>query len=390
MSSDAFIRSFISHLPLFSDFSEEELDFVSGKFQLKVISPGQTFIRTGDTDSSLGIILDGQVEVSGTDPQSGCEIVLCRLGKGETIGEMAFSDFAPRSASVKAAVSTRIINIERKNVTDEEVLKKMLFNISRLNTARLRETTSEYAGSLQKQVNLLKEQVQFGTLFVYMIIIFGVNSFVIDIISNHFGHLFFIIDPVTRAWNQSFSLFYERIITSSGILIMGMPVLILISKISFPLKKVIDLKQNLKKTLQESLLVSGLFLLLTAALTSGPWIFSGIPHLKCFPDFYYWLVIFTPDYFIHSWFQEFITRGVMQNSIQHFLKDEKGIQTVAVSSLAFGIMHSHLGFKMVLGSGLSSLIFGFFYLRTKNLLGVSIIHYMLGIIARYLKVISVI
>ena len=43
---------------------------------------------------------------------------------------------------------------------------------------------------------------------------------------------------------------------------------------------------------------------------------------------------------------------------------------------------------MVLGSAVASVGFGYFYLRNRNLVGVTIIHYAIGVIGRYLKMVS--
>ena len=80
----------------------------------------------------------------------------------------------------------------------------------------------------------------------------------------------------------------------------------------------------------------------------------------------------------------------MQNSIQKFLRDEKGVRTVLVCSFAFAIMHAHLGWQMAMATGAASLVFGFLYLRHQSLLGVTVVHYALGgVVMRYLWLLKV-
>ena len=78
----------------------------------------------------------------------------------------------------------------------------------------------------------------------------------------------------------------------------------------------------------------------------------------------------------------------MQNTMQRFLRDEHGVRSVMVLSLAFGVMHTHLGLTMVLSSTVASVCFGFFYLCHRNLVGVTIVHYIMGVAGHYLTMMA--
>ena len=107
-------------------------------------------------------------------------------------------------------------------------------------------------------------------------------------------------------------------------------------------------------------------------------------------DLKWFLIVFTPDYFLHSYTQELVARGIMQNAIQKFLRDEKGHRTVIICSLAFAVMHIHLGIVFALTTGFAGVVFGYIYLRHKNLLGVTIVHWVIGaLVMRYMTVLEV-
>ena len=88
-------------------------------------APGQYIIREGERGDRMFMILNGAVFVvrgSGDD-----EVVLDELHEGEVFGEMALMSGAPRTASVRAATSLLLLEIERSAVmalaaADENVL----------------------------------------------------------------------------------------------------------------------------------------------------------------------------------------------------------------------------------------------------------------------------
>ena len=378
-------RAFLKRLQLTMGFSAEELTFIEEHAFTRRFKRGEFVIREGDRNSDLYIVRLGAVELlreaEGADEPLGIGVI----GEGEAIGELSFLDDSPRSASVRATENTEIVIIP-KRIFDErsalakDVLAKVDHNIALLDSKRLRITSHDFVQSLQKQIELLEDQVKFGTLFVCMIILFGLNGIVLDVIQNYFGEYYYFGGP-------RFNLVVERLIAWIGFIVFAAPVVLLIKKIGFPIGEVLDIHRDLRRTVLESLLIAGGFIIITLVLTAGPIELNGVPRATSVPGLGAIFVILTPDYLFHSYVQELVARGIMQNAIQKFLKDERGTKTVLVLSIAFGVMHAHLGLKMVLGSAVASVGFGYFYLRNRNLLGVTIIHYVIGVIGRYMKMI---
>lgn len=379
-------RAFLESLQLTTGFSAEELTFIEEHALTKRFKQGEFVIHEGDQDSDLYIVRLGEVELLREAERAGEQLVIGVIGEGEAIGELSFLDDSPRSASVRATENTEIVIIP-KSVFDEgsalakDVLGKLHHNIALLGSKRLRTTSHEFVKSLQRQVELLEDQVKFGVLFVCMIILFGLNGVVLDVIQQHFGEYYFF-------GAEQFNLGAERLIAWIGFIVFATPVVMLIKKIGFPIGEVLDVRKDLRRSVVESLIIVGGFILIALLLTAGPIELKGVPRVTSAPTLWTIFVILTPDYLFHSYVQELVARGIMQNAIQKFLRDERGTKTVLVLSIAFGVMHAHLSLKMVLGSAVASVGFGYFYLRNRNLVGVTIIHYVIGVIGRYMKMIS--
>jgi len=78
----------------------------------KKIPQGQYLFREGDPPDAMYVIKSGKLAV--TKAKSNSEITLAEIGPGAMVGEMAFFDNKPRSASVKAVKDTEVIGLPYK------------------------------------------------------------------------------------------------------------------------------------------------------------------------------------------------------------------------------------------------------------------------------------
>ena len=77
------------------------------------IDAGQVLFRAGDPGDALYIVARGRVEVlhpTGSDEKLG-EQAIAELGEGKAFGEMALLSSAPRTATIRAAVDTDLLQI---------------------------------------------------------------------------------------------------------------------------------------------------------------------------------------------------------------------------------------------------------------------------------------
>jgi len=133
----------LRNLEFFSEFEDIELWEVLRISVWREISEKVTLIREGDSHRKFGIIVDGFVEVSSSGR------VICRLGPGEVIGEMAFlhPNDSKRHATVVTLESTQFLEINSSalELSSDEVRER--FNkvlLSKL-LGRLREANKVLA-----------------------------------------------------------------------------------------------------------------------------------------------------------------------------------------------------------------------------------------------------
>lgn len=85
-------------------------------------------------------------------------------------------------------------------------------------------------------------------------------------------------------------------------------------------------------------------------------------------------------YFAHVILQEVGFRGLYMGSLYRFMNKMHPFLVIVLSSLVFAVLHAHLGLFGFLAAFFSSLLFGYLYLRHQNLMGVIILHFVLGLI----------
>lgn len=104
-------RDILRRVRVFADLGDAECDAVLAVLRARRGLPGDVLFRQGDAGHCLMIVLDGHLVASVASP-SGEEIV-ARLGPGEIVGEMAFVDAEPRSATVSAPAGATILEFSR-------------------------------------------------------------------------------------------------------------------------------------------------------------------------------------------------------------------------------------------------------------------------------------
>jgi CRP/FNR family cyclic AMP-dependent transcriptional regulator len=96
-------------------------------------------------DDSFYILTEGEVEVI-LEQEGNAAVVLANIPTGSVFGEMAFFDQRPRSASIRAKCSGSAIRFTRANFETlaawhPVISRKILFDLGRIMSARLRWTT---------------------------------------------------------------------------------------------------------------------------------------------------------------------------------------------------------------------------------------------------------
>lgn len=216
---------------------------------------------------------------------------------------------------------------------------------------------SERVRLLQDKLEQERMRQLFGRLFVYTI---GVMS-IVTIANNLIARSILDID------------LYSPITAWGALLVMLIPTLIAIRMMGLTRQDLGLSKVNLKRSLIEGAIASAILAALVAVLAvvlKHYDLVDGKPT-----PFELWPAL---AYLVHSFLQELIARGFMQTSFQRFLDDEKGFSAVFLTSSLFGLFHLQFGFDAVILTLVSGVIFGWFYLRTRNLAGVTMLHFFAG------------
>lgn len=80
---------------------------------------------------------------------------------------------------------------------------------------------------------------------------------------------------------------------------------------------------------------------------------------------------------VYTFAQEFIARGILQTSLQDFLKDDKGYGSIFINAAFLFFFLYSLSFAIAANVFLVSISLGFIFLRQKTLLGTFLIHFFL-------------
>lgn len=127
----------------FSDFTREDMEFLSRSLEAYRAQKGQIIIREGSVDDFMLFVISGHVEIA----KRGGEGVLkpmTRVGPGATLGEMSMIDGEPRSAFCIAAEPV-IVAVLRRDAMVRIVLEnpgvgaKVLLKLVTMLSARLRQ-----------------------------------------------------------------------------------------------------------------------------------------------------------------------------------------------------------------------------------------------------------
>lgn len=140
--------------------------------------------------------------------------------------------------------------------------------------------------------------------------------------------------------------------------------------------------KNWRRALNESLLVCilvlGLLVLFKAYLVGFDPLYRGQPLIKPTFGSFPWQMFFM--YALVCFAQELSTRGFLQTCIERVLEG-KGRTTLAIllGSVEFGVVHLHYSFQLSVLAFLGAALFGSLYARHRTILGITVMHYILGV-----------
>ena len=148
------ITKFLNTFSFFNSLDTEELDIVANHIDIIELDPGDIIFNEGDEGDCVYFVVEGELDVIkesvGGATVGVDKVVITKLARGGSIGEMSVIDKNPRSATVKARKEVTLVALTA--VGFDMVLEeypnigiKILKGIARLLSLNLRKTSSRLA-----------------------------------------------------------------------------------------------------------------------------------------------------------------------------------------------------------------------------------------------------
>jgi membrane protease YdiL (CAAX protease family) len=341
------IRAVKDH-EFYERFADSEIEALDALLAAKEFQPGQLMIEEGASTNELFLLEEGTAEVVKTS--QGKEYRLAEISEGELVGEMSLLDDSERSTSVRAQGRVRSQMLRREDLDtlggDLGYLKyKFPLYLSKVVLERLRESNERHV----QEVDLRN---RFGKLTLLIIVAMALLTCLAGFADTLLG-----IFPVY--WIAPISALLLLFLCYLTVKVTGEPLSF------FGLTT-----RNWKKSLIEAALVS-------AVLVAGfNVLFSLNALVGAFRELY--TTYLGALYLSVAFAQEVITRGFLLTALVRFYEDDKGFTSILTASLIFAVSHVHLGFTVLILTFLMGVLLGFVYLRHRTLIGVTIIHFVLG------------
>ncbi len=150
-SEEAFAKvlDLLCAIPMFNELRFSDLQVIAEHMNTSEVEAGNVVFLEGERGHYVCFVVEGSLEVAKT-AATGARTVLTTLSRGQSIGEMAVIDEAPRSATVIALAKSRLLTLSRQDF--EAILEQhpaigisMLKGIARVLSANLRRTSGQLA-----------------------------------------------------------------------------------------------------------------------------------------------------------------------------------------------------------------------------------------------------
>jgi len=166
------ITKFLVNFPFFAGLNEDELSIIAEHLDFLALDNNTTIVREYEPGDCVYFVIDGELEVfkeSVGGRKAGVDhVVLNRLIKGSSFGEIAIIDDYPRSASVRASAGSTVVSLNRSGFNQilegyPKIGVKLLKEFSRIICRQLRRISAKYADnslSEVQEVDLDKFEIQ--------------------------------------------------------------------------------------------------------------------------------------------------------------------------------------------------------------------------------------
>ncbi len=231
----------------------------------------------------------------------------------------------------------------------------------------LEQTIAELREKKADLENVNRIRTQLASIFISVVLLITFYTFVLGFLNSGW---------ITR--HESLSSI--KVYISRGLEIITLLIVIrMIIMSRLPLRNFGITLEGWKRSVAESLTVSAvvigfLFLFKMAAQIYWPGLFKETKLVQWGYFDYTYIV-----YLVVAPLQEFITRGTVQSTLMRlFTGRRSGFLAIVVTSFLFGSLHVYASINLAVVALLTSWLWGWMYNRQKNLIGVSLSHFLIG------------
>ncbi|PLK69379.1 hypothetical protein C0V73_17780 [Rhizobium sp. TH135] len=318
----------------------------------------EVIFRKGDESDFAILIGTGEVEVY--DEQSGT--VLAVSGEGALIGELGMISGDPRSASARALTPVTGWKIDRSNyrefLSDRPELATLFFR-------KIYAQLSQSYGKLRQQFVALEEADRryhaLAFMFVTIVLMVNVYALVNGLIlgglrETHQEQMIFWTSRAMELWG--------------GFILWGLTARCGLTRHDMGIRM-----GNLWRSIAVGLLIS------VPALAAMAYFRTRLyPELEGTPLLDPQLISLSVyTYILIAALQEWICRGVFLTSIASLMPGKtRPMAAIVISSLVFSTLHLHYSSSLAVVALLTGIVWGWLFLKYRNLAGPIISHFILG------------
>ncbi len=318
----------------------------------------EVIFRKGDESDFAILIGAGEVEVY--DEQSGT--VLAVSGEGALIGELGMISGDPRSASARALTPVTGWKIDRSDyrefLSDRPELATLFFR-------KIYAQLSQSYGKLRQQFVALEDADRryhaLAFMFVTIVLMVNVYALVNGLIlgglrETHQEQMIFWTSRAMELWG--------------GFILWGLTVRCGLTRHDMGIRM-----GNLWRSIAVGLLIS------TPALAAMAYFRTRLyPELEGTPLLDPQLISLSVyTYILIAALQEWICRGVFLTSIASLMPGKtRPMAAIVISSLVFSTLHLHYSSSLAVVALLTGIVWGWLFLKYRNLAGPIISHFILG------------
>ena len=227
--------------------------------------------------------------------------------------------------------------------------------------AKLKDTIEDLKNKQDELNKSIKTRMEFGNIFISVVFMVSLYTFVLTLL-NH-----------SNVGDKGIYIISRLI---EGVFVLTNVWLVFRSKL--PLESFGITIKSAKKSIIESLFISAV--LMAALVGLKAYLINHLPAFHGEPiitwKYVGWDYL---TYILVAPLQEFLCRGILQNSIQRFLVGPLNwLWAIILTSSLFGVFHIHESIELGIAAIIGGILWGWMFVRHKTLIGVSINHFLIG------------